>query len=108
MRSRPPGSKSATVEDTEEWDAVVFGTSDLAENYGKYDSIDDATYNYEDDSIHSSRQVWVLYLHPFWSRKYCSSTMVCMMQVDACRICTSRCFYGSCNNLFYVIVFVEP
>ena len=45
MRSKPPGSKSATVEDTEDWDDVVFGTSDLAENYGKYDSIDDATYN---------------------------------------------------------------
>ena len=37
MRSRPPGSKSATVEETEDWDDVVFGTSDLAENYGKYD-----------------------------------------------------------------------
>ena len=36
MRSRPPGSKSQTVEDTEEWDPVEYGTTDLALNYGMY------------------------------------------------------------------------
>ena len=36
MRSRPPGTKSATVDDTEEWDPVEHGTTDLAPNYGMY------------------------------------------------------------------------
>ena len=36
MRSRPPGTKSGTIEETEDWDDVVFGTSELAVNYSKY------------------------------------------------------------------------
>ena len=34
MRSRPPGSKSGTIEETEDWDDVVYGTSKLAANDG--------------------------------------------------------------------------
>ena len=34
MRSRPPGTKSGTIEETEDWDDVVYGTSKLTANYG--------------------------------------------------------------------------
>ena len=36
MRQKPPGSKSKTVTDNDEFDTVVFGTSELRFDYGKW------------------------------------------------------------------------
>ena len=36
MRQKPPGSKSKTVVDNEEFDNIVFGTSELLFDYGKW------------------------------------------------------------------------
>ena len=35
MRSKPPGSKSGTVQEDDDWDTVIIGTSKLADNYGE-------------------------------------------------------------------------
>lgn len=34
MRSKPPGTKSTTIEEEQEYDTVVVGTEELAANYG--------------------------------------------------------------------------
>ena len=36
MHQKPPGSKSKTVVDNEEFDNIVFGTSELRFDYGKW------------------------------------------------------------------------
>ena len=36
MHQKPPGSKSKTVSDNEEFDTIVFGTSELQFDYGKW------------------------------------------------------------------------
>ena len=36
MHQKPPGSKSKTVTDNDEFDTVVFGTSELRFDYGKW------------------------------------------------------------------------
>ena len=36
MHQKPPGSKSKTVTDNEEFDTIVFGTSELQFDYGKW------------------------------------------------------------------------